>query len=231
MKKNIIITGSQGNLGRFLYKNLIKKNKVLGISRIKSSTSLSSDLSNFVSVIDTFKIIKKNIPKIDAIIITTGDSNSNNSNSEDQKFLHSFKKNFLTVSNVIEAYSKVFDKKSTKIIVISSIAGCSIINAPVEYSVSKSAVNHYCKIMAKKLAKYKILINIISPGNILMTNNNWGIKIMNNKEKVESYVKKNVPLNEFCKPKQILSLILHLVNENGNFVTGSNFVIDGGQSL
>jgi nucleoside-diphosphate-sugar epimerase len=97
VKKNIIITGSQGNLGRFLYKNLIKKNKVLGISRIKSSRSLSSDLSNFVSVIDTFKIIKKNIPKIDAIIITTGDSNSNNSDSEDQKFLHSFKNNFLTV--------------------------------------------------------------------------------------------------------------------------------------
>jgi NAD(P)-dependent dehydrogenase (short-subunit alcohol dehydrogenase family) len=231
VKKNIIITGSQGSLGKFLYKNLIKKNKVLGISRFKTSRSLSSDLSNFSSVVDAFKVIKKNIPKIDAIIITTGDSNANKSYSEDQKFLYSFKKNFLTVSNVIESYSKVFNKKSTKIIVISSIAGCSIINAPVEYSVSKSAVNHYCKIMAKKLAKHKILINIISPGNILMTNNNWGIKIMKNKKKVKSYVKKNVPLNEFCKPKQILSLILHLVNENGNFATGSNFIIDGGQSL
>ena len=85
--------------------------------------------------------------------------------------------------------------------------------------------------MAKKLSKYKILINVISPGNILMTNNNWGIKILNNKKNVKSYVKKNVPLNDFCKPDQILSLIQYLLNENGNFVTGSNFIVDGGQSL
>ena len=231
MKKNIILTGSKGNLGKFIYKNLIKKNKVFGISRIKTANSLVCELSDYIEVVNILKSIKKNTPKIDAIIISTGDSTVYKSNFLDQKFLHSFKNNFLTVSNVVEAYCRVFNKSPTKIIVISSIAGSSIINAPVEYSVSKSAVNHYCKVMAKKLSKFKILINIISPGNILMTNNNWAIKILSNKKKVKNYIKKNVPLNDYCKPEQILSLIQYLLTQNGNFVTGSNFVVDGGQSL
>ena len=231
MKKNIMLTGSQGNLGKFIYKNLLKKNKVFGISRIKTANSLVGELSDYIEVVNILKSIKKNTPKIDAIIISTGDSTVYKSNFLDQKFLHSFKNNFLTVSNVVDAYCRVFNKSPTKIIVISSIAGSSIINAPVEYSVSKSAVNHYCKLMAKKLSKFKILINVISPGNILMTNNNWAIKILSNKKKVKNYIKKNVPLNDFCKPEQILSLIQYLLTENGNFVTGSNFVVDGGQSL
>ena len=82
----------------------------------------------------------------------------------------------MTVSNTIDSYLNVYKKKPVKIVVISSIAGLKVIDAPIEYSVSKSALNHYCKITAKKLSNYKINLNIISPGNILNKNNNWYLK-------------------------------------------------------
>ena len=84
--------------------------------------------------------------------------------------------------------------------------------------------------MAKDLAKNKIIINLISPGNILMENNNWSKKIKANKQKVKKYIKENVPSNKFCTPQEIFQTCEFIINNQGNFV-GSNIIIDGGQVL
>ena len=38
-------------------------------------------------------------------------------------------------------------------------------------------------------------------------------------------------MNRFCYPDSIFEIIEYLMNEKNNFITGSNFVIDGGQTL
>ena len=48
---------------------------------------------------------------------------------------------------------------------------------------------------------------------------------------IKKYIKKNVPLNTFCNTKQIYDLCVYLLSSSGDNITGSNFVIDGGQSL
>ena len=71
---------------------------------------------------------------------------------------------------------------------ISSIAGSKIIDgAPITYSVAKSALNFYVKFKSKELAKHKICINTISPGNILMKGNNWYMNKKSNKKSYELY--------------------------------------------
>lgn len=232
MKKKIVIVGSSGNLGNFIFEKFKKSNYVLGIGKKKNKNNFfCNDLSVFKNNLEIFKSIKKNFLYLDAIIICTGRSRKNSSKSFDKKFLDSFKSNFLTVSNTIESYLNVYKNKPVKIIVISSIAGLKVINAPIEYSVSKSALNHYCKIKAKNLSKYKISINVISPGNILNKNNNWHLKKKANSKKVQTYIKKNVPLNSFCKPDQLVALCNLLISDNGSFFQGSNIVMDGGQIL
>ena len=81
------------------------------------------------------------------------------------------------------------------------------------------------------MAPYGISLNIISPGNILQSNNNWDKKIKKNKIQTLNYIKKNVPMNKFCRPKDIAELINFILNSQNNIVTGSNFVIDGGEIL
>ena len=125
----------------------------------------------------------------------------------------------------------IYKKKSTKIIVISSIASNKITKAPITYSVAKSALNFYARIKAKELAKNKIKINILLPGNILMENNNWSKKLKANQNKVKKYIKKNVPLNVFCNPGQIAEMCNYLSGDSGTSITGSKFIIDGGESL
>jgi NAD(P)-dependent dehydrogenase (short-subunit alcohol dehydrogenase family) len=232
MKKKIIIVGSSGNLGGYIFKELKKKYNLIGIERKKSlNTFECKDLSNSRMNLDTFKLLKKTNSKLDAIIICTGKSGKDLSARNDYKFLNSFKSNLLTISNTIDSYQKIYKNKPTKIIVISSIAGIKIMEAPIEYSISKSALNHYCQIKAKELSKFKIKLNIISPGNIMNKNNNWYLKIKTNNNKIKNYIKKNVPLNSFCKPDQILAVCKLLISDDGNFFQGSNIVMDGGQIL
>ena len=114
---------------------------------------------------------------------------------------------------------------------ISSIASNKITKAPITYSVAKSALNFYAQIKAKDLAKYNININILLPGNILMKNNNWSKKLRENQSKVKKYIKANVPLNVFCGPQEIAEMCDYLFSESGNNITGSKFIIDGGESL
>ena len=232
MKKNIVIVGSAGNFGSYIFKKLKKTNKVFGIERTKKKNNFEcKDLSNSKMNLETFKLIKNLNPNLDVIIICTGNSKKYFNINAGEKFINSFKSNFLTVSNTIDSYQRIYKNKPVKIIVISSIAAIKIIDAPIEYSVSKSALNHYCQIKAKELSKFKINLNIISPGNILNKNNNWYLKKKLDSKKVNNYVKKNVPLNSFCRPDQILALCNLLISNDGNFFQGSNIVMDGGQIL
>ena len=232
MKKKILIIGSSGNLGNYLFRELKKKNDLIGIQRQKKKHFFEcNDLADVNMNLKTFKLIKKKYSSLDAIIICSGKSKKNAIKNIEKKFINSLRSNLLTIVNSIDSYQKVFNNKPTRIIIISSIAGLKIMEAPIEYSVSKSALNHYCQIKAKQLGKFKIRLNIISPGNIINKNNNWFIRKKNSATKVNNYIKKSVPLNAFCKPNQILALCNLLISNDGDFFLGSNIVMDGGQVL
>lgn len=237
INKTILVTGSSGNLGNYLVNYYLdKKFNVIGISKNKKSNFIDNfyacDLSDATKVDFIFKKLKKKFKKIDLIISCAGASKKTykiNENINDWKF--AFNNNFFSFVNLLDSYIKTYKKNSTKIIVISSIASNKITKAPITYSVAKSALNYYAQIKAKELAKYDIKINILLPGNILMKNNNWSKKLKASKKITKRYIKENVPLNKFCKPEQISEICDYLFSKSGDGITGSKFVIDGGESL
>ena len=236
--KNIILAGGSKNLGSIIYNDLSKKCNVINLSRTNlkkrgvKTNHFKCNLVNAHSVINIFKKINKKIKKIDSIIFCVGNSKKTYNKKETIKdFKFSFDNNFFTFVNLLNAYLKVFKFKGTNIIVISSIAGVKISNAPITYSTAKSSLIYYCKYKSKELSKYKIRINIVSPGNIFMKGNNWHKKIKKEKAKINNYIKLNVPLNKFINPNEILNICKYLIDENNNSITGSNFIIDGGETL
>ena len=89
---------------------------------------------------------------------------------------------------------------------ISSICGLAALNAPIPYSVAKSAINYSVKNLANMLGKDGIRINAISPGNILHKGSVWEKKLL--KMKSKKMIKNNVPLNKFGSPKDISSMTI-----------------------
>lgn len=235
--KVILITGASRNLGKYIANFFINQNyKVISISK-KNISNLKSDnylcdLSKNLNCEKLFKKLKKKYNKIDLLISCAGDSQKTYKKNESQKdWNQALNNNFFCFTNLVDSYCSIYKYKPTKIIVISSIAAEKITKAPITYSVAKSSLNFYAQIKAKNLAKYKIKLNIIMPGNILMKNNNWYKKLNKNPSKIKNYIKSEVPLNKFCSPNQIAEICNYLFSRSGDNITGSKFVLDGGESL
>ncbi len=235
--KTILITGAAKNLGKHIAEHYLKKKfNVISIYRKSKPPSIVNsykcNLSDAKQTDNLFTVLKKSFVKIDFIVSCAGASKKTykvNENINDWKL--AFDNNFYCFTNLLESYVKFYKKKTTKIVVISSIASNKITNAPITYAVAKTALNQYVQIKAKELAKDNIKINLLLPGNILMKNNNWGTKIKKDKKKIKKYIKDNVPLNTFCNPEQISDMCDYLFRKSGDNITGSKFTIDGGESL
>ncbi len=232
MNKKILICGTSKNLGKFLSKKFKIENKVFEFSSTLKSNQkniFQTDITNEISLRSSLKKLKKTVKKLDAIIYTVGKSSSTDETLEN--FKKSFDINFFSFVNLVNSYIHVFGYKKIKIIAISSIAGVTAIKAPIEYSVSKSALNFYSKIISKDLIRRGISINVISPGNILIKGNIWSRKFKSNKNKVLDYINNNVPSKKFIKPKEIFNICKFIIsNENVNLI-GANIIIDGGQTI
>ena len=75
------------------------------------------------------------------------------------------------------------------------------------------------------------MLNLLIPGNILMEGNNWSKKLRKNKVIINNYIKKNVPLGRFILPIEIALYIEFFFRNEVKNLTGSEFVIDGGEIL
>ena len=181
------------------------------------------------------KVVLKSYKKLkglDVIICNAGESKSSQPNNENFKEWNKmFKQNFFTASNVIESSKKYLEKTNGKIICISSICGNELVKgAPITYSTAKAALNFYVKSLSHYLPK-NININLISPGNILFKGSVWDRKIKENKKAVNKMLKEKVPLNTLGTLEDIVNIACYLISEKSKFISGSNFIIDGGQTI
>lgn len=175
--------------------------------------------------------LSKKFKKLDSIVLNVGYSGDHHKEKENiKKWLKIFNLNFFSSTSIVEYYVKYFkESDNTKITCISSIASKYCSKAPMIYSIAKSALNSYVKIVSKDLAKRKIYINSICPGNILFPGSVWDLKLKKHRLKTTNYIKDNVPLNRFGVPKDIASLVSYLSSEQNSFITGSIINIDGGE--
>ena len=240
IKKIILITGSSSGIGFELAKKFLD----LGLDVIINSNNIKSlkkaskllnnckyflgDLTNKKSLQIIFNQIKKKYKKIDFIICNYGNSNFKKNHLD---FEHAFKKNFFTTVNTISFALPVLKENESKIICISSICGLEIIkNSPLGYSVAKSAINNYVRGMSYILSEKGISINTVAPGNVMFKGSLWDKKLKNNVIKTTKYIKNNVPMNKFASMEDIFGVINFLLSQESNFITGSTYVVDGGQT-
>ena len=92
------------------------------------------------------------------------------------------------------------------------------INTPAVYSTSKAAVIGLSRHLATTLAKHNIRSNTIIPG---------GTESGQNKEFQESYSRR-IPLNRMAQKHEMVGALIYLASDASSYVTGQNFVIDGG---
>jgi 3-oxoacyl-[acyl-carrier protein] reductase len=237
-KQIVLVTGSSKGLGLSIAKkfkeekwvviqnsrNEISKDSLIG------DTSIISDVSKLDEAISLIKQIKNTYGHLDALVCNVGSGKNIDSDNSHERWNHFIKMNLLSASIIIEQALPLLNNSS--VTVISSICGNSVVDgAPIEYSTAKAALNQYIRVMGKKYAEKEIRFNSVSPGNVIFDGSQWDEKLKSDEKNTINYIKQNVPMGKFIEPQDISEMVYYLSSINSRFITGQNFVIDGGQSL
>lgn len=125
---------------------------------------------------------------------------------------------FLGMKYVLSSMRKA---ETGSIVNISSISGLQGNEDSIAYSASKFAVRGMTKSAAIELAKEGIRVNSVHPG-ITETP-------MVRKSRV-SKLARAIPLQRTARPEEVSDLVVYLASGESSYVTGAEFVIDGGLS-
>jgi 3alpha(or 20beta)-hydroxysteroid dehydrogenase len=111
------------------------------------------------------------------------------------------------------------------IVNISSVAGLAAIPGAAPYVSSKFATRGLTKVAALELGPHHVRVNSIHPGGVdtPMLRESESAKRIN-------YEPKNLPLGRIAQPEEVARLALFLACDDSSYCTGSEFVIDGGQT-
>lgn len=117
-----------------------------------------------------------------------------------------------------------------KIINIASTAGTSNGLNPMlgVYSASKATLIALTKLWALELGSSDITVNAISPGVFLTPIYNNDPKLI--RQLLESR-KVKIPIDKIGEAKQVADLALFITSPAADYITGQNFIIDGGMTL
>ena len=92
------------------------------------------------------------------------------------------------------------------------------------YGASKAAMIRLSKSLAIQFAQYNIRSNIVLPGSIdTPMQDRW-----KNNPKAKKELSKLIPLKRIGKPEDIAHAILFLLSDEGNYITGTEIIVDGG---
>lgn len=117
-----------------------------------------------------------------------------------------------------------FEPLAGKVIHTASIAGVKVDGGIPVYSISKTGVIAMMQLLAQSLAP-KITVNAISPGYHLTGAYRNRLDVMK-MTMDEGHVK--TPLNRYGTVEDVVNVSVFLASSASNFITGHNFIVDGG---
>ena len=137
-----------------------------------------------------------------------------------------FKGSYFTLSKFLP-----FMRKGGAITLLSSINATTGQSEASVYSASKAALNAVVKVASSELSGKGIRINAVCPGpistNLLAP---AGLDNTTIQHFADATLNK-IPLKRFGKPEEVAKLVTFLSGDDAAFITGSEYVIDGGTNV
>mgnify|MGYP000114916755 CR=1 FL=1 len=242
--KNIIITGASSGIGRSIAVTLSSlgancillarnKERLEETQRmcVNPSEVFPIDLANFKEYDKLFEDIVKKCGKIAGFVHSAGIEQT-----IPLKLLTAEKLRAIFDINVysaIESIRRISSKKyrdsDLSLVLISSVMGVVGNKGLTSYSASKGAIISMAKSMALELASKNIRVNVVSPGHIKDSEMSIQKELNLPDESVERIAQAH-PIG-MGKCEDVSHLVSFLLSDKSKWITGQNYIIDGGYSI
>lgn len=245
--KIAIVTGGGSGIGRAISERFAAEGAVvcvLDFSETEGPETVSliekaggkavfyqCDVSNEARIAEVFELIAKEQAPVDVLVNNAGVAavgNVENCSSDDLDRIYNV--NVKGVYNCLKETVKQMKGRGGAIINMASVASHIGIPDRFAYSMSKGAVLTMSQSIATDYVGEGIRCNTISPGRV-HTPFVDGFLAKNYPGQEEEMFKKlsaTQPVGRMGKPEEIAGLALYLASQEAEFITGSDFAIDGG---
>lgn len=238
-EKVIIVTGSNGLIGKELVKYLVKTNsKVVSLdleNHNEEADFFRCDVTDYEKLDDVFDQIMAKYNQIDGLVNLAYPRTKDWGIDFEEESLSSWQQNVeLQMNSVFYICQKVLKimkkQKSGSIVNIGSIYGVvgndfTIYEefggtSAAAYTAIKGGIINFTRFLASYYGKYNVRVNCLSPGGIL------------DKEKqhpsfIQKYSEKSL-LKRLGNPEEMAPPIAFLLSDGASFITGHNLMADGG---
>ncbi len=238
--KTAIVTGAAQGIGKEIACSLAKEGANVAVSdidiehaeqtadQIRKTGRKTLVIKADVSMPDeAANIIEKTIDKLGSLDILINNAGITRDNfilrMKDEDWDKVLAINLKGTFNCIKAAAKVMLKqRKGRIVNMASIIGLIGNAGQANYAASKAGVIALTKSCAKEFGSRGITVNAIAPGFIStkMT------EVL--KEDIKQKMLGNIPLGRFGLPADVANLVLFLVSDEANYITGQVINVDGG---
>tara|TARA_B100000900_G_scaffold105276_1_gene87365 strand:- start:42 stop:740 length:699 start_codon:yes stop_codon:yes gene_type:complete len=228
---NVLIIGAAGGIGKILVEDLVDLsfNLLLGyktnVPVSKSAESQPVNGESFESVYNFVKYGLDKFGKIDALVNLSGNLILKPAHlCTEEEFNTTINKNLKSAFGVVRASGSLLNDCSV-VLLSTAAAGIGLSNHEL-ISSAKAGVEGLVKSASKTYSRKNIRFNSVAPG---LVDTPLSSKIVSNPIALKASEKMHA-LGRIGKPKDISNMIQFLINPQNNWITGQNFVVDGGLS-
>ena len=221
--ENIIITGASNGIGRVIAKNLRKKYHVINIDIVENKMDrvdfYKCDISDKGQLLKTIEKIKINIDSLYALVNNAAMFSKKILEKQTLQEWENIINTNLTAPYILSKEFASFLKESQgHIINISSTRALMSEEGTEAYSASKGGISSLTHALAMSLSP-EIKVNSITPGWI-----NTDVNYLPTKNDNLQH-----PSGRVGTPDDVVDVVKFLLKNKG-FITGSDFVVDGGMT-
>ncbi|MFZ4453396.1 SDR family NAD(P)-dependent oxidoreductase [Salibacterium aidingense] len=241
--KKVLVTGGSKGIGKGIAKAFLEEGAEVAITaRSKEGLNKAEQELTHVHTIQadlrkepererTFQQAQEVLGGIDILINNVGGSSGGKiEETSMDSFEEAMALNYFSAVH----FSKLVlpgmkEKGHGSIVNISSIFGRES-GGKATYNNAKAAMISFTKALADETIADGVRVNSVAPGAILHPTGNWQKRLEENPEKINQFVKDEIPAGRFGTVEEIADVVVFLASKRAAWVSGASLNVDGGQS-